>query len=60
MKKYYLIKDLATLSGLSTDTIRFYEKRKLLSIQAFVVIIIIAIMMKIHSNELFLLNVVDP
>ena len=30
MKKYYLIKDLATLSGLSTDTIRFYEKRKLL------------------------------
>ena len=28
MKKYYLIKDLATLSGLSTDTIRFYEKRK--------------------------------
>ena len=30
MKKYYLIKDLATLSGLSTDTIRFYEKRELL------------------------------
>ena len=30
MKKYYLIKDLATLSGFSTDTIRFYEKRKLL------------------------------
>ena len=30
MKKYYLIKDLATLSGLSTDTIRFCEKRKLL------------------------------
>lgn len=30
MKKYFLIKEFACLSGLSTDTIRFYEKRKLL------------------------------
>lgn len=29
-QKYYLIKELSVLSGLSTDTIRFYEKRNLL------------------------------
>lgn len=29
-QKNYLIKELSTLSGLSPDTIRFYEKRKLL------------------------------
>ncbi|MDM1247274.1 Cd(II)/Pb(II)-responsive transcriptional regulator [Acinetobacter sp. R933-2] len=30
MKTHYLIKDLALKTGLSSDTIRFYEKRKLL------------------------------
>ena len=29
-KKYYLIKELAQQTGLSTDTIRFYEKKNLL------------------------------
>lgn len=28
-QKYYLIKELSTLSGLTTDTLRFYEKRNL-------------------------------
>lgn len=30
-QKHFLIKDLANQSGLSTDTIRFYEKKKLVS-----------------------------
>ncbi|MGA9698293.1 MAG: MerR family DNA-binding transcriptional regulator, partial [Acinetobacter sp.] len=30
ISKYYLIKDLALKTGLSSDTIRFYEKKNLL------------------------------
>ncbi len=56
--KYFLIKELAQQTGLSSDTIRFYEKKKLLKPSFRVQTIIIVTMMKKRSNGWFLLNVV--